>query len=276
MTLDIANRLVELRKKHGYSQEKLAEMLGLSRQAVSKWERAEASPDTDNLIMLSRLYEVSLDQLLNTDEADEEFVKDAEEKEETQEKQRTEDYVNIGRHGIHVEAKNGDRVHIGWDGIHVNDASGEKVHIDKDGIFVDDGLNQYVNTRGKVVINGVEYSKKDVKRRLAWVDSVAAVFATMVFLAVGSITDIWHPTWIIFFLVPIIDTLVRAIIYRSAHIFAYPVLVTAGYLCLGFLANLWHPGWALFITIPLYYTLIPPKYRDKDNNEDDEDDSDDD
>lgn len=50
------------------SQEALAEKLGISRQAVSKWERAEASPDTDNLILLARLYGVSLDELLRTED----------------------------------------------------------------------------------------------------------------------------------------------------------------------------------------------------------------
>lgn len=64
MNIEIANRLLQLRKERGLSQEDLAERIGISRQSVSKWERAEASPDTDNLIALARLYGVSLDELL--------------------------------------------------------------------------------------------------------------------------------------------------------------------------------------------------------------------
>ena len=64
MDIRIADRLVELRREKGWSQEELAAKLGVSRQAVSKWERAESSPDTDNLIALARLYEISLDGLL--------------------------------------------------------------------------------------------------------------------------------------------------------------------------------------------------------------------
>lgn len=67
MNIEIANRLVQLRKQKNLSQEELAAKLGISRQAVSKWERAESSPDTDNLILLARLYGVSLDDLLRTD-----------------------------------------------------------------------------------------------------------------------------------------------------------------------------------------------------------------
>lgn len=66
MDLMIANRLLELRKMNGYSQDVLAEKIGVSRQAVSKWERAESSPDTDNLIALAALYGITLDDLLNT------------------------------------------------------------------------------------------------------------------------------------------------------------------------------------------------------------------
>ena len=85
MNIKIADRLVELRKKNGYSQEQLAEKLGLSRQAVSKWERAEASPDTDNLICLAKLYNVSLDDLLDTDQSIEEIATETKEKEEEKE-----------------------------------------------------------------------------------------------------------------------------------------------------------------------------------------------
>ena len=64
MTLKVANKLYELRKQNKMSQEELAEKLGVSRQAVSKWERAEASPTTDSLILLAQLYNISLDELL--------------------------------------------------------------------------------------------------------------------------------------------------------------------------------------------------------------------
>ena len=70
MNIEIANRLLELRKKNGYSQEELASKLGISRQSVSKWERAEASPDTDNLILLAKIYNVSLDELLGASSVD--------------------------------------------------------------------------------------------------------------------------------------------------------------------------------------------------------------
>jgi transcriptional regulator with XRE-family HTH domain len=66
MNLEIADKLIALRKKKGMSQENVAEKLGLSRQAISRWERAESAPDIDNLAKLSKLYEISLDDLLNT------------------------------------------------------------------------------------------------------------------------------------------------------------------------------------------------------------------
>ena len=63
----LANRLTELRKAQGYSQEQLAEKLEVSRQAISKWERGESLPDLNNLIALAKLYQISLDDLVQGD-----------------------------------------------------------------------------------------------------------------------------------------------------------------------------------------------------------------
>lgn len=62
--MDIAERLQELRKKEGYSQEKLAEMLGISRQAISKWESGQGKPEIENIIKLTEIYKVSADYIL--------------------------------------------------------------------------------------------------------------------------------------------------------------------------------------------------------------------
>ena len=67
MNVDMAKRLADRRRQAGLTQEALAEKLEVSRQAVSKWERSESSPDTDNLIALAQLYGVSLDELLYRD-----------------------------------------------------------------------------------------------------------------------------------------------------------------------------------------------------------------
>ena len=71
MTIAFGNRLVELRKKAGLSQEAVADKLGISRQAVSRWETGEASPDTDNLVALADLYGCSLDELVRQSKTDE-------------------------------------------------------------------------------------------------------------------------------------------------------------------------------------------------------------
>ena len=61
--MSIGQRIGELRKSHGYSQEYVAEQLNISRQAVSKWEQDLSAPDTYNLIALAELLGVSVEYL---------------------------------------------------------------------------------------------------------------------------------------------------------------------------------------------------------------------
>ncbi len=60
----LADKIIENRKKNGWSQEDLAEKLGVSRQAVSKWEGAQAVPDMKKIVQMADLFEVSTDYLL--------------------------------------------------------------------------------------------------------------------------------------------------------------------------------------------------------------------
>lgn len=57
--------LKDLRKTHKYTQEEIAEKLGISRQAVAKWENGETVTDINNCLALAQLYKVSLDDLVN-------------------------------------------------------------------------------------------------------------------------------------------------------------------------------------------------------------------
>lgn len=67
--MKLEEKLVSLRKAKGLSQMKLAEMMNVSRQAISRWETGTAIPSSENLKYLSDLYSVSLDYLLS-DSAD--------------------------------------------------------------------------------------------------------------------------------------------------------------------------------------------------------------
>ena len=66
----LADKIIGLRKRAGWSQEELGAQLGVSRQAVSKWEGAQAVPDMDKILQLSRIFGVTTDYLLK-DELDE-------------------------------------------------------------------------------------------------------------------------------------------------------------------------------------------------------------
>ncbi len=275
MNIEIANRLVNLRKQNNLSQEALAEKLGISRQAVSKWERAEASPDTDNLILLARLYGVSLDELLQTedeiprpDTAAEEGCDDApgserykeegsgtaedgsgfQNGEESAEGGRTYEYgrgsnVHIGKDGIHV-MDGEDEVHIDWHGIHVQEGSGDSVKVGWDGIHIrEDGEEVFSTNRGRCC-------KREPKLYFP-----IGLIVCIAYLLVGIFYQAWHPGWLLFFLIPIFESLVKAVERRNASRFAYPMVTILFFLALGIFTGNWM-GWIAFLTIPLYYSLV--------------------
>lgn len=256
MNIETAKRLFEYRKANGFSQEELAEKIGVSRQAISKWERSESSPDTDNLIALANLYGITIDELLNGTDApkkiSEEQPKEAAEEEQSEsENINNEKEENTGTNfsnGFNTE--NGkDKVHIGWDGIHVESKDGDNVHVSGRGV--------HVETKDGHVYNRPTppfYSPKPEKN--PWLHALLPLSIVLLYLFFGFFTkNGWAVGWIMFLFIPIIETAVTAIKTKNPAHFCYPVFIAAMYLAGGMILHIWHPTWILFITIPMYYII---------------------
>ncbi|MDE5604490.1 MAG: helix-turn-helix domain-containing protein [Eubacterium sp.] len=252
MNIETAKRLFEYRKANGFSQEELAEKIGVSRQAISKWERSESSPDTDNLIALAKLYGITIDELLNGTDApkkiaEEQTEEKPEEKEENNNSNNENTNINFNN-GFNVEDGK-DKVHIGWDGIHVESKNGDNVHVSGSGVHVHtkDGHN-YDRPVPPF------YSPKPEKN--PWLHALLPISVVILYLFFGFTTHRgWAIGWIMFLFIPIIETAVTAIQTKNPARFCYPVFVTALYLSGGMILHIWHPTWILFVTIPMYYII---------------------
>lgn len=293
MDLAMAQRLVDRRKAAGLSQEALAAQLGVSRQAVSKWERSESSPDTDNLIALAALYGVSLDELLYGEAVDDadcsedsdagaEASDEAEEDEDSADNTSRSDkpLVDISlAHGIHViDPDKGEEVHVGWNGIHVtNDRKGEEVHVGPGGVHVDtledDGHSVHTNADGTVTIDGETFSNwKEAHDKLdhhgkhfhtklgrAWNKFPFPTLVALAYLALGIVYGTWGTGLFLVFLIPIYYAIGDFIDRRRLPILissVYPAAAIAWFLYMWLCLGQPHPAWVILVTIPVVGALM--------------------
>lgn len=291
MDLAMAQRLVDRRKAAGLSQEALAAQLGVSRQAVSKWERSESSPDTDNLIALAALYGVSLDELLygeaasdadSSEDGSTETVDEAKEAEDSAEHADCGDKplvdISLAR-GIHViDPNKGEEVHVGWNGIHVtNERKGEEVHVGPDGVHVDtledDGHSVHTNDDGTVTIDGETFSSwKEAHDKLdhhgkhfhtkvgrAWNKFPFPALVTLAYLVLGIVYGTWATGLFLVFLIPVYYALGDFIDQRHLSKLidvVYSVSAEAWFLYMWLCLEQPHPAWAILITIPVIKALM--------------------
>lgn len=251
MNIEIANRLLEYRKKSGLSQEELAEKLDISRQSVSKWERAEASPDTDNLIELAKIYGVTMDDLLNVD-------KPINFKEEPVEHVASKGYViEINKDNNFHEDEDDNKITLKKDGVYIiYEKTHEKSQLDYEDLYVkvEDENKKIVEIEDFGKVKAVSTKAKKIK---SIIDGGLILFIVLLYVALCTleVAD-WGKFWIVFVAYPMLTSLVEAIVYKNVRKFAYPIFVTVVYLVLGMYFDLWHPFWFVFVTIPLYYVII--------------------
>lgn len=291
MDLAMAQRLVDRRKAVGLSQEALAAQLGVSRQAVSKWERSESSPDTDNLIALAALYGVSLDELLygeaasdadSSEDGSTETVDEAKEAEDSAEHADCGDKplvdISLAR-GIHViDPNKGEEVHVGWNGIHVtNERKGEEVHVGPDGVHVDtledDGHSVHTNDDGTVTIDGETFSSwKEAHNKLdhhgkhfhtkvgrTWNKFPFPALVALAYLVLGIVYGTWATGLFLVFLIPVYYALGDFIDQRHLSKLidvVYSVSAEAWFLYMWLCLKQPHPAWVILITIPVVKALM--------------------
>lgn len=85
--------------------------------------------------------------------------------------------------------------------------------------------------------------------------SFFSLLCVTAFLWLGFGYNLWHPAWLLFLLIPVVASIGKCIISKSAKYFCYPILLVVVYLYFGFSLELWHPLWIIFLTIPAYYVL---------------------
>ena len=291
MDLAMAQRLVDRRKAAGLSQEALAAQLGVSRQAVSKWERSESSPDTDNLIALAALYGVSLDELLygeaasdadSSEDGSTETVDEAKEAEDSAEHADCGDKplvdISLAR-GIHViDPNKGEEVHVGWNGIHVaNERKGEEVHVGPGGLHIDtlegDGHSVHTNDDGTVTIDDETFSSwKEAHDKLdhhgkhfhtkvgrAWNKFPFPALVTLAYLVLGIVYGTWATGLFLIFLIPVYyaigDFIDRRHLSKLIDV-VYSVSAEVWFLYMWLCLKQPHPAWVILITIPVVKALM--------------------
>lgn len=291
MDLAMAQRLVDRRKAAGLSQEALAAQLGVSRQAVSKWERSESSPDTDSLIALAALYGVSLDELLygeaasdadGSEDGSTETVDEAKEAEDSAEHADCGDKplvdISLAR-GIHViDPNKGEEVHVGWNGIHVtNERKGEEVHVGPDGVHVDtledDGHSVHTDDDGTVTIDGETFSSwKEAHDKLdhhgkhfhtkvgrTWNKFPFPALVALAYLVLGIVYGTWAAGLFLVFLIPVYyafgDFIDQRHLSKLIDV-VYSVSAEAWFLYMWLCLEQPHPAWVILITIPVVKALM--------------------
>lgn len=291
MDLAMAQRLVDRRKAAGLSQEALAAQLGVSRQAVSKWERSESSPDTDNLIALAALYGVSLDELLygeaasdanSSEDGSTGTVDEAKEAEDSAEHADcgNKPLVDISlARGIHViDPNKGEEVHVGWNGIHVtNERKGEEVRVGPGGLHIDtledDGHSVHTNADGTVTIDGETFSSwKEAHAKLdhhgkhfhtkvgrAWNKFPFPALVALAYLVLSIVYGAWATGLFLVFLIPVYYALGDFIDRRHLSKLiecVYPAAAIAWFLYMWLCLGQPHPAWIILITIPVIKALM--------------------
>ena len=213
MITNLGERIVTLRKEMNLSQEALAEQIGVSRQAISKWERGEASPDIQNLAALAETFGLSIDEFIH---AEEELS------------QRKTKLVGLDLR------KNAEKMIILAVAIFILSAFGfialpfdGRTNILIFGFLVTAGVLLCIKAGfmferfymlNKDTLNkdeDLQPRNSQSKRKKEAIGTAVALICTLVYLFISFVYGLWHPGWLVFLLIPITYVLLDAFEFKG-------------------------------------------------------------
>lgn len=280
--MTLQDKLYKLRREKGYSQEELAEKLDVSRQAVSKWERGESSPDINNIIAIAKLYDISVDELAGCIRGDASVSYDS----------------TPASNGISLKkpscAENAgiadDFIRMSVDGDSADEIYPQNSAAQPQQDIIPEPAPQNGAFSGSTSYTYEDCSSRKTKRKKrsfkvfdnappANVNSPQKTefcrkakkfpfWALMLFLFFffGGMFDLFGWSWIFFLFIPLYYTSIAAYEKNNMMYFCYPLVATIAFLGCVFIENdlLRHYSGTLtsiaaifwFLSIPLYYTGI--------------------
>lgn len=214
----LGDNISDLRKSAGISQEEFADRLKVSRQAVSKWERNEAYPDTENLIAIAKFFNVSIDDLINKDLT-----------------------------SAYIEKNNENEQQVKCE--EVSESQSE---------YISNNIHSTEDAKEKSESKQGEEKPSERKTGIGfWMSLPYPIVLTVIFAIWGFCFDGFDIAWTIYITIPLYYTLFPAIKSKRIEIICYPALVAFLYCLFGMAYGIWHPLWVIFLTIPLFYSIAP-------------------
>lgn len=202
--MSLGERLYELRKKKGLSQEEVAEKLNVTRQSVSKWETDESKPDFDKIVPICELYEISTNELLSgTQEEKEE--KEVEVINKDNKKKRA-IFISIAVFLYFLAII---WIMISETTFNLNDG------IVVGGFFLICGIATCLLIYQGIVISTTIVKKKKEKtvneKKLDGIIELTAIIFTIIYLLVSFFTGAWHITWILWLVFAAVEAIIKIV-----------------------------------------------------------------
>ena len=202
--MNINEKIYNLRKEHGLSQEELANKLNVSRQTISKWEVGESTPDFDKIVPLCEVFEISTEELLRDRKIDEDCIKEVkEEKNKVDVVKAALICISIFLYFFALVA-----IIIGETALHLNDGVVIGIFFIICGIATALIVFTCMTRPSKTKEVDEEKIKDPVLKSVL---SIASLITLCIYLTISFMTMAWHITWIIWIIYAVVAEIIKLI-----------------------------------------------------------------